>query len=294
MPYRFELRSGAEVVGPEGILGKVDRLVVSPGTGEVVGLVVRRGLLARRDLVLPLEAVEQADEERVRVRLTAAELAQLPEFREEEFIEPPPDWSPPGGRLSSPLLFRLPTRLLQRQLTPARVGQTLPEAGGRPLKSGQRVVCRDGELGVLDLVLIDPSSRRATHFVVRAGSALGHDVIVPVEWVREISRDRVYLDVGREQVEQLPEYRPDDEITADVFDALWYGSGIDPYDLQYVEARAHDGIVELTGITRNEEVRARIEEVARTVRGVLGVQNRLATFEGLVRRPAARTPVPGA
>ena len=70
---RFEVRPGALVVGADDEIGRVERVVVSPGTGEVTALVVRKGLLLRRDLVIPIEAVADATEELVRVRLTTDE-----------------------------------------------------------------------------------------------------------------------------------------------------------------------------------------------------------------------------
>ena len=83
------------------------------------------------------------------------------------------------------------------------------------------------------------------------------------------------------RLESLPEYRPDDEVTRDVLDALWYRSGLGPADLQYVDVRTRDGIVELSGHTHTERTRTRIEEVAREVRGVLDVRDYLDTYEAL-------------
>jgi uncharacterized protein YrrD len=278
---RFEIRPGALVVAGEDEVGRVERVVVRPGSGEVTGLVVRKGLLLRRDVVIPIEAVVDATEELVRLRLTSDELNALPEYREEEYVSPAADWRSPVGRGPAGVLFRVGGPLIGRGLRPARAGQTEPAAGGRPLRAGQRVVCRDGEVGPLDLVLLDPDSRRVTHFVVRRGGLLGRDTIVPVEWVREITRDQVVLDVYRGQLEQLPAYRPDEEITDDVLEALWDHSDLPPGELQLVGVRTRDGVVELDGHTLTEGAKATIEAVARSVPGVLGVRNRLQSLDAL-------------
>jgi sporulation protein YlmC with PRC-barrel domain len=154
-------------------------------------------------------------------------------------------------------------------------------AGGRPLRAGQKVIGSDGEVGRLDVVLVDPRSDRATGFVVRKGTLLVRDVIVPIELVRSVEQDRIILDASKAQVQRLPEYRPDEEITRDVVDALWYRSGLGPADLQFVDVHTRDGIVELTGHTHTEETKQRIEDVARRVRGVLEVRDYLDTFEAL-------------
>lgn len=278
---RFEIRPGALVVGEGGEVGRIERVVISPGTGEVTGLVVRKGLLLRRDIVIPIDAVVDPTEELVRVRLAKDELNGLPEYRDEDFASPPGDWRSPGGRGPGGVLFRLPRLLGRRPIEPVRAGQAESVAGGRPLAAGQRVVCRDGEVGSLDLVLLDPTTRRATHVVVRRGGLLDRDTIVPVEWAREITRDCIFLDVGREQLDLLPEYRPDDEITADVLEALWYRSELNAEDLRYVEARTADGVVELSGLTGTERTRATIETLTREVPGVLGLRSRIQSFEAL-------------
>ncbi|MEA2595243.1 MAG: magnesium and cobalt exporter, family [Thermomicrobiales bacterium] len=286
---RFEVRPGAFVVGPDGTHGRVRYVVVSPGSGEVQVLVVRTGTLRHRDVVVPVEAVNEADEEIVRVRLTGSQFERLPTYREEEFVKAPSGWRTPTGRKQTGALFRLPLPNAARGLQPGQHGQTDAALGGRPLAAGQTVICRDGEVGRLDLVLLDPATQRATHFVVRRGVLLHRDTVVPVDWIREINRDRVLLDVDREQLERLPEYRPDDEITADVADVLWNGKSLNPDDVEHVTIRTSDGVVELRGITTTEEARAVIESVVRRVPGVVDVRNRLQSLEALaavaVRHP---------
>jgi uncharacterized protein YrrD len=277
---RFEIKPGADVVGVDDSLGNVERVVVNPGDGRVIGLVVRKGLLLHRDFVIPIEAVEEASEDYVRVGLSVEEANRLPEYHHEDYVAPPAGWRSPAGRSSSDAMFHLGGTDSGR-LHAARSGQTEVAVGGRPLRAGQTVICRDGEVGKLDLVLVDRVTRRATHFVVRQGGLLGRDTIVPVAWVRDINRARIYLDVSREQLEQLPEYRSDEEITDDVLNALWDRTDLPPAELQFVEVTTHDGIVELTGYTLTDRVAGLIEEMARSVRGVVGVRSRLRSFEDL-------------
>jgi uncharacterized protein YrrD len=263
---RLEIRRGVPVItGEDEEVGRVDRVLMTPGTGDVAGLIVRKGLLLRRDALIPIEAVVYADENEVRVRLGRDELNELPEYH----AEPKPAANPPPPATHSPGLQ-------------ARHGaQTEAAAGGRPLRAGQRVLALDGEVGRVDVILVDPRTRRASAFVVRRGFALAHDSIVPVEWITDVEQDAVRLGVVRERLAELPEYRPDDEITTDVLDELWYDSELQPLDLQFVEVQTHDGVVELIGHTLDERTRSKIEEAAYRVRGVLGVRNHLETFVAL-------------
>ncbi len=293
MSERVELRLGMMVVSQDGDVGRVDRLVVRPGSGEVTGLVVRKGLLLRKDVVVPVEAIEEVTEDFIRIRFSSQELDALPPFREEAYTAAPAEWRTAGGQAIPGAIFALPEASVQQGLEATTTGQTTEITGGQVLKAGQTVSCRDGDVGRLSLVLLDPATRRATHFVIRRG-ALRRDTIVPVDWIRTVTGDRVLLDVTREQIEQLPEYRSDDEITADVLDALWYSSGIDLSELCCVDISTHDGIVEIRGTTVTEAGRLAIEQVAAGVRGVLGVRNRARSMETLAAEALERvTPVAG-
>ncbi len=129
---RFEVRPGSLVVGPGDEVGRVEPVLVSPGTGEASGLVVRKGLLLRRDIVIPVEAVE-ATEEHVRECLTSSELNGLPEYHEKNFTGPPADWWSRAGHGLAGLLFRLPRpRLVAGGSGP---GSRSPAAMARSVRS---------------------------------------------------------------------------------------------------------------------------------------------------------------
>ena len=144
---RFE--SSAIVFGADGEIGTVERVIVSPVAVRSLGWAVRR------HLVIPIETVERADHYVVHVRLTVDEANSQPEYREKDFVAPPADWQSPRGQRVENILFRLPESLARTRLQPARTGQTEAAACGRLLLARQEVVCRDGVVGRLDLVLTE-------------------------------------------------------------------------------------------------------------------------------------------
>ncbi len=264
---RLEIRPGTQVISGDLQVGRVERLIFRPGTQELAGIVVSGWLVLSHPVFIPSAAIVAADRDAVWVSLSADELERLPPAY--------PGGTRPGGDLR----------------TSASSGQMPVHDGGRPLRAGQRVVATDGYAGHLDLVLVDPRTGRASGFVVRKGRILTRDVIVPSELVRSVEREEIVLSVSRAELDRLPEYRPDEEITRDVVDAVWYGSDLRPADVQFVTVQTRDGVVELTGHTHTEATKKRIEEVARTVQGVLDVNNFLDTFEALeaaVRAARAR------
>lgn len=279
MESRRVIRPGTQVVSGTDQVGRVERIVLRPDGGEVQGIIVSGWIVLGHDVYVPIEAVESADPDAVRVSLSLADLSRLPPLESDPAQRVAADTA--GGSEGQP-----------GPLRQASSGQVAAGAGGWPLRAGQRVVATDGDVGTLDLVLIDPRTDRATGFVVRKGRLLVRDVIVPIDWVRAVVQDRITLNVPRARLDKLPEYRPDEEVTRDVLDALWYRSNLGPADLQYVHVRTRDGIVELSGHTHTELTRKKIEDIARSVRGVLDVGNHLDTYEALEAavREAQRPP----
>src|SRR5439155_974421 len=89
------------------------------------------------------------------------------------------------------------------------------------VRIGSAVYGPDGPVGEVERVLLDSATLRATHVVVRRGGLLGRHQLVPLDWAGEIGPERIVLDVGREQLDRLPEYRPDNVIRSEVEAALF-------------------------------------------------------------------------
>jgi hypothetical protein len=232
------------VVGPDGGLGWIDALLAIPRNGQISGFVLSEGPLFNRGIRVPVEAVERTEDSRVHVWLSAAQLTDLADT---------------------------PARRYAASMAPAE----------HRVEARRRVVFDDGEAGSLAAVTVDPTTDQATHLVIRRGDLLGREAIVPIARVRELANNPIVLDMSREQLESLVEYQADEELTDAVSGLLWYRANMHPEDLRYVKVRTRDGIVHLSGKTREEETRLAIEEHVRGVRGVLGVRNDLRTFEAL-------------
>jgi osmotically-inducible protein OsmY len=86
------------------------------------------------------------------------------------------------------------------------------------------------------------------------------------------------VSLAREDLATLPEDRADDEIVQDVLGALG-GEEIPRTDLAALHVEAHLGTLVLRGYVRSRVNRTRAEEIARGVRGVLAVCDRLIADE---------------
>ena len=177
-------------------VGKVDRVVIEPGAQRVTHIVVHKGALLSRDVVVPIEAVERADTGGLHLRLGPQELDDLPDFVEVEWVQPRADWTPPPGYFETVVLW------------PPYYGHAAAAESERlsiaddqvAITEGTDVECTDGKIGVVDRVVLDAGTGRLEGFVVRQGVFLTRDVIVPAAWVAHADPDTVRLSVPKEQV----------------------------------------------------------------------------------------------
>jgi uncharacterized protein YrrD len=75
------------------------------------------------------------------------------------------------------------------------------------LDEGSDVYARDGQyVGVIDEVIVDPESDRATHFVISKGVLRKTKKLVPANWIDVVEENLVRLNVGSQVIEKLSEY----------------------------------------------------------------------------------------
>jgi len=146
---------------------------------------------------------------------------------------------------------------------------------------GTLVECTDGSAGELRNFLIDSTTGQVTDLVVRRGFVVTRDVVVPVDAVTKVTRDRIVLGLTREQLDQRPEYRSDEEIASAVEQTLWDDDLIRRSDISRLSFAVRDGIVTLRGPVVSDTHRSRAESVVRRVPGVRGVLNELVADEDL-------------
>lgn len=97
---------GAEVICPDGAVGQLEMLGVRPQSDEVTHLIVRRGFLFQRDLIIPAEWVAGVEEDSNVIQLKAplSDVVNLPEYE-----EPKSMWTLVWGLATWPI--RLPFEL---------------------------------------------------------------------------------------------------------------------------------------------------------------------------------------
>lgn len=199
----LELNEGTRIEAADGQnVGNVDRLVIDPSGSRVTHVVVRKGIFFQDDRVIPVDAIESADEDLVRLQATV-DPGQLPAFESTHYVpldEPTVNllgrsedgalaWAypvaPSTGYPSYPA-YPITTR--------TEVERNVPD-DSHVIEPGSRVITIDGEeIGKIQEVTIDEDGH-LTHVTVDPGW-FQSETIIPAHWVRQIDEDRVQIGVG--------------------------------------------------------------------------------------------------
>ena len=80
-PGEVALQRGAHVQATDGQIGAVEEFLVSPLTNAVTHLILRAGpLWNRQDVTIPIAQIDHIDDDRVYLKLTKQQIAELPTF----------------------------------------------------------------------------------------------------------------------------------------------------------------------------------------------------------------------
>jgi uncharacterized protein YrrD len=197
-------------------VGDIARVVINPHTREVTHIIVRKGFLFADDSIVPIELVESAGADEVRLRHTKEDMPELQALVEQHFV--PIDELDEDAEISAaqPLISYPPVGgpwwgMDYVTYMPGQVvvesEPNLPE-GSLLLNQGARVTSADGKhVGDIDEVITEPDSGKATHFVVAAGLFFKERKLIPTGWIQKARTDEVLLSVRASVLEGLPDYK---------------------------------------------------------------------------------------
>lgn len=206
----MQLRFGADVRQRDGDkLANLDRVVFDPGTQQVISLVVRHAGFAGREVVVPVGAVERAEEDDVYVELSGEQFDQLPPYTSDRNLAPVPNVQnidedqvtdpvnvpdvPPVGAA---------TGVESIAFTPI-IQETVDQPSGDiALSASTEVWATDGHLGPLKGLEVSDQTNRIETFLVKEGVLFTHEVAAPAGNVASVGPDRIVLDVTKAALEE--------------------------------------------------------------------------------------------
>jgi uncharacterized protein YrrD len=204
----MQFNQNANLVTVDGKLaGHVDRVVINPGTKEITHVIMRRGLLQKKDKVVPIGVVTTEPAGQLCVHLKDDELDFLPDFVEERYImlEDSRDRSGPSAILQTP---QFPGGVSGvANFGPAFAKEThvnIPDQAVA-LREGAKVISLDDkEVGHVVQMLTNPTGDQVTHFLVARGMLVKEHRLIPTTWVDRLTDDAVYLAIDSGTMDRLP------------------------------------------------------------------------------------------
>lgn len=285
---KFDFNIGAQVHCGEEACGKLLKVVIDPRRERVTDLIVRHGWLLKEAHVLPVSLVERATGQDIYLSVSKDEMEDYAEYRETEFQEPAPGWGQ-GERYEAghttcwvspwgPICHEPVVPMVRK-----RVHENVPSTL-EVIERGTPVLHPTGKVGRVDHVLADRESGQITHLVVRKG-LIPEYPIVPLSAVERVDEDGVVVDLTDEALEALPHYtpRPDEVVLTELEERLEALS----CDLSNVKRTLEDGVIRLTGSVADVESKRSAEATARSVEGVVDVENELYADSAIRARVTA-------
>jgi len=192
-------------------LGTVERAVFDPGSKQVCELVVSTGTLFGRDVLVPVQAVEQQGPggDRIVLTMTRPQVEALPPFVEAGYVAPPPGWVPPGDLGLAYGSYLWPAAGAAPMVAaPTGVVDPASHPDAFTIGKGAVVMAAGGEdVGVVDDVRFEASTGELEGFVLRIGGVFatlfggGAQITVGRDDVDHVGEGAVYLKLPKDQIE---------------------------------------------------------------------------------------------
>lgn len=211
-------RLGADVRCADGECGELKSLVVRPGDDVVTHLVVeqKHGQVPGRLVPLGLVGTEPSASVsgQIRLRCTMAEYGRLDPAEATYFYPGSEEYQTRPGGSGASWPYYAPPGVMGAPGLPSEPGNpqdftvdTVPEKlpGEDEVFRGEHVHAKDGDIGHVQGIAVDPATGRVTFLLLRTGRLWSHRaVLVPRSAVAEVGADGFHLDITVQQVRDLP------------------------------------------------------------------------------------------
>ena len=195
-------RIGTGVVARDGKCGQLARVVVDPVAQALTHLVVAPKHHPGLGRLVPVELVEAVDSDQVRLRCSTARFHELDDAEDIQLL--PADTEAPGYG--------------SQALTWPYYGLGMPLSGGHheailtdrvpvgevEVRRGDPVHARDGWIGSVQGLVIDPKDHHVTHVLLQEGHLWGRkQVAIPIGGTSRVGEE-IRLELTKRQVQELP------------------------------------------------------------------------------------------
>jgi sporulation protein YlmC with PRC-barrel domain len=173
--------------------GHVTGVIVDPETDRLMYLVIKTEDVER---MVPVALIRDATPAGVMLACTTARLNEQQLLVESEHVRSIVDHYDyyPWGETK--LRYVPETHTVKHEFIPN---------GEEEIKRGMAIFARDGRIGRIGDVIVDPENDHITHIVLREGHLWGQrDVTIPVSAIGKIEMGDVQLNLTKQEIEALP------------------------------------------------------------------------------------------
>ena len=207
MPEATQFTIGTEVSCTDGPCGEVIKLVVNPVAQTVTHLVVEPKHRAGLGRLVPLHLITASTGE-IRLSCTTAEFELLEIAEEIQFLPGTGYGGYPAEQTMSMPYYANRDIIGPGNTTPAVTQDTLP-LGEVAVRRGEQVHALDGEIGLVQGLVIAPHNHHVTHVLLQEGHLWGRkEVAIPIRAVSGIEGG-IRLTLTKQEVEDLPSVNVD-------------------------------------------------------------------------------------
>lgn len=213
MSETAEFTIGSNVSCSDGVCGELSRVVVDPVARALTHLVVEPERPSGPGRLVPIELVDSASGEEIRLRCALSEFGALEAAEETHFLPGTGAHSGYGeGQVYSWPYYGMGMGgmgmggmgLGNMSVGPQEITSDRVPVGEVEVRRGEHVHATDGSIGRVQGLVIDPSDHHVTHVLLDEGHLWGKkEVAIPISAVTSVA-DGVHLNLTKDEVRDLP------------------------------------------------------------------------------------------
>jgi uncharacterized protein YrrD len=193
---------GAHVDATDGRCGDLLRVIFDPVADTLTHLVVQPGRHQELARLVPVDLVMSAEDDLIRLNCTKARFEQLDEAEEMQFLQMDPGATEYGPNASARPYYGLGLPLGHH--SSPMFSDRVP-LGEVEIRRGDPVHAKDGPIGAVQGLVIDPADHHVTHVILQEGHFWGRkQVAIPIG-AADRGDDAIKVDLTKEEIEALPE-----------------------------------------------------------------------------------------
>jgi uncharacterized protein YrrD len=190
---------GVHVDATDGRCGNLARLIFNPITDVLTHLIVEPGHHDEKARVVPFDLVLSAREDVIQLSCTKERYDQLDSAEDVEMLR---DTTGKGHGFSSTSMYFGVGRPLGHHPQPM-YSDSVP-LGEVEIREGDPIHAKDGEIGSVQGLVIDPADHQVTHVLLKEGHLWGRKLVaIPIGVSNRVNYE-VRVDLTKDEIEALP------------------------------------------------------------------------------------------